>query len=190
MLPPIAFTFVRHGQTDWNVEGRLQGHTDTPLNATGMSQAQAAANLLAENNIYTRIISSPLNRALTTATVIAQTLGLPLHLEATLMERSYGLYEKRLKDELRRELNMPEDAPFSTVTPPQGESWQQLQNRTAVALMHGFIRYPGENLLFVGHGDFLSALNNALGTKPFKPENATPYRYQPTARGSWSVTTL
>lgn len=193
MLPPIPFTFVRHGQTDWNVEGRLQGHTDTPLNATGLAQAHAAAKLLGQNqrsNNYTRIICSPLNRARTTATIIATELNLPLHVEGALVERSYGAYETRLKDELRRELNMPENTPFSSITPPQGESWEQVQNRGAKALLHWFIRYPSENLMFVGHGDFLSALNTALGTTPFKPQNATPYHYQPTPHGNWSITTL
>jgi len=83
MLPSRAFFFLRHGQTDWNAQGRIQGHTNTPLNDTGRAQARAAAGLLADRTIA-RIISSPLDRALKTATIVAERLHLPLHVDERL----------------------------------------------------------------------------------------------------------
>ena len=58
-LPHHPFYFLRHGQTDWNLQGRLQGHTDIPLNATGLDQAHAAADMLADQGIDI-IVSIPL----------------------------------------------------------------------------------------------------------------------------------
>jgi probable phosphoglycerate mutase len=66
MIPPRRFYFLRHGQTDWNREGRYQGTSNVPLNATGIAQARAAAELLARVKVD-RIIASPLFRALKTA---------------------------------------------------------------------------------------------------------------------------
>jgi Histidine phosphatase superfamily (branch 1) len=63
LLPHQPFYFLRHGQTDWNLQGRLQGHTDMPLNATGLAHARAAADMLDDKSIDI-IIISPLLRAL------------------------------------------------------------------------------------------------------------------------------
>ena len=76
-LNPTAFWFLRHGETDWNAEGLSQGHTDIPLNAVGISQAQRAALALVDRGIVT-IIASPLSRALRTAEIVAEALALPV----------------------------------------------------------------------------------------------------------------
>jgi len=69
--------FVRHGQTDWNAEGRFQGHSDIPLNATGLSQAHHAARMLAACPID-RVVASPLVRAARTAEIVNERLGKPI----------------------------------------------------------------------------------------------------------------
>ena len=95
MEPPsdkrILFVF-RHGETDWNREGRLQGHTDTPLNATGLAQARALAEKLLPHRLDA-VVSSDLSRALTTAQIVAQTLGIPLFIEPGLREVNVGAAE-------------------------------------------------------------------------------------------------
>ncbi len=84
----ILFLF-RHGETDWNREGRLQGHTDTPLNPTGLVQAEALARRLRPHRLDA-VLSSDLSRALTTGRIIAEALGLPLTSDPGLRETSVG----------------------------------------------------------------------------------------------------
>lgn len=86
------FLLVRHGQTFWNIEGRYQGQTDTPLSPHGLEQAQALATGLAPRGIRT-LISSPLQRARQTALPLSQHLGLDLLLDERLTEIDYGLWE-------------------------------------------------------------------------------------------------
>ncbi len=87
----LLFLF-RHGETDWNREGRLQGHTDTPLNATGLAQAQALAESLRPHRLDV-VVSSDLARAQTTARIVAEALRVPLFIEAGLRETNVGAAE-------------------------------------------------------------------------------------------------
>ena len=87
------FAFIRHGQTDWNRDDRLQGSSDIPLNDAGRAQAHEAADLLRGQG-WQVIVSSPLQRARETAQIIADDLG--IELGATypeLIERDYGVHE-------------------------------------------------------------------------------------------------
>lgn len=83
---------VRHGQTDWNIENRLQGSVDIPLNDTGVNQAQNLAKTF-KNIDVDFIFSSPLQRAYNTASIINQYKGLPIHLDSRLIERGFGDFE-------------------------------------------------------------------------------------------------
>src|ERR1700753_577334 len=93
----VLFLF-RHGQTDWNREGRLQGHTDTPLNAAGLAQAEALAKRLLAQRLDA-VGSSELTRALTTARIRAEVSGVPLLTDPGLREVSVGLAEGMLWEE-------------------------------------------------------------------------------------------
>jgi broad specificity phosphatase PhoE len=83
---------VRHGETDWNAEGRLQGHTDRPLNDFGRRQAGALADRLAGDGI-TAVYTSDLSRARETAEIVAGRLGLPVVVDPDLRERNWGNWE-------------------------------------------------------------------------------------------------
>jgi broad specificity phosphatase PhoE len=87
----ILFLF-RHGETDWNREGRLQGHTDTPLNATGLAQAHALAESLWPHRLDA-VVSSDLSRARTTAQIVVEALRVPLFIEPGLRETDVGSAE-------------------------------------------------------------------------------------------------
>jgi len=89
----------RHGQTDHNATGRLQGQSDIELNETGVRQAEAAAPLLAELG-PSRIISSDLQRAMRTAETLGAVSGLPVEAEPRLRERSFGLWEGLTQQEI------------------------------------------------------------------------------------------
>ena len=82
----------RHGETDWNREGRIQGHTDVPLNATGLAQAEALAERLRPHRLDA-VLSSDLSRALTTARIVAEALGVPLMTDLGLREINVGAAE-------------------------------------------------------------------------------------------------
>lgn len=96
-IPHVPFYFVRHGQTDWNKENRPMGQTDIPLNATGLEQARLAAQNLHQLD-FVKIISSPLQRALKTAQIIAQATHKPITVVDELKECSWGIMEGQPKD--------------------------------------------------------------------------------------------
>ncbi len=84
------FALVRHGETDWNLHGRLQGSSDIPLNATGRAQAREAAHRLGVRP-WDLLVSSPLSRASETADIIGETIGLErVATYPELSERHYG----------------------------------------------------------------------------------------------------
>lgn len=92
MIPLIPFHFVRHGETDWNKTGRMQGRRDIALNATGEAQAERLRSLIAGHGFRT-IATSPLKRARRTAEILNGDLQLPLHVVNELQEFDVGPYE-------------------------------------------------------------------------------------------------
>lgn len=122
---------VRHGQTQFNVERRMQGSLDTPLTELGHAQAKAMAALLAReigDASGWRLISSPQPRARTTAGYIAEALGIPIELEPRIREISTGAFEGRLREEILEE--MPEALrPEWWFHGPGGESFEVAAQR-------------------------------------------------------------
>ena len=100
---------ARHGETDWNREGRYQGQRESQLTDTGMAQARALAEALAPEPI-TRVIASPLARCVESARPLAQALGVALETDRDLIEIAHGTWEGRLRSALERE----EDAAMRT----------------------------------------------------------------------------
>ncbi len=96
----------RHGQTDFNLEMRIQGAMDMELNATGIAQARAVAPYIASMK-PTRILSSPLRRAVATAEIAAELCGLPVRTDGRMVERRFGAFEGLSRAEL--EERHPED---------------------------------------------------------------------------------
>jgi probable phosphoglycerate mutase len=90
----------RHGQTDWNVANKFQGHTDIPLNAVGEYQVKHAARLVVDMK-PTAIISSDLSRARNTAQALSDLNGLPIHIDARLRETNCGKWEGLTGEEIR-----------------------------------------------------------------------------------------
>ena len=93
---------ARHGETDWNRDGRYQGQLQSRLTETGREQARALANALGESPI-SRVISSPLARCVDTAAPLAARLGVEIEIDPRLIEISHGTWEGRLRDEIERE---------------------------------------------------------------------------------------
>ena len=98
------FWLVRHGETNWNVEGRYQGTTDIPLNDRGKSQAESLGQLLAANGVpFQAVFSSQLSRARETAGIIAGFLDLPVFVDKRLQEIDLGEWEGELFTEIREQ---------------------------------------------------------------------------------------
>jgi probable phosphoglycerate mutase len=93
---------ARHGETDWNREGRYQGRLESTLTELGQRQASALAYALAEADVR-RIISSPLHRTVETARPLAERLGLPIETDERLIEIGHGSWEGLLRDEIERD---------------------------------------------------------------------------------------
>jgi broad specificity phosphatase PhoE len=148
---------ARHGETELNVAGRHQGHTDSPITALGRRQARAAGRALAGlvQGEDTVIISSPLGRAVATAQLIAKTTGLikPVVLDADLSEISMGSAEGLNEAEMterwpeRRATTASDSLSFEA---PDGESLDSLRTRLERALARAR-RYTGDCIL-VSHG--------------------------------------
>ena len=142
---------VRHGQTQWNQDGRIQGQTgDIPLTALGQRQAEAAARTLA-NRPIAAVWSSDLLRALRTAQPIAAALGLPVRLDRDLREQAYGVLEGRSTVDVRA------DTPYDLTDPdaraPGGESMREVYSRIGDALARRLPGDPGQEVVLVSHAD-------------------------------------
>jgi len=97
----MTLLYLRHGQTDWNAQGRIQGRTDIPLNETGREQARAQALALVSHEPPVDVIyASPLLRARETAEIVQQSLEVPIYFDERLVERCFGSYEGTLRAEL------------------------------------------------------------------------------------------
>ena len=151
---------VRHAQTTWNAEEKIQGRTDTPLSDWGYEQAKALASRLAEREIDAAYVSD-LTRAQETARVILQGRNIPLTPSLQLRERSYGRWEGLTFEVVARDY--PEEfAKFRNSTdapPPGGESTIDMEARvgqfaSGLKLAH----QDSETLLIVGHRGCLNAL--------------------------------
>jgi broad specificity phosphatase PhoE len=144
---------IRHGQTDWNLEKRYQGHTDIPLNATGRAQAYELAASLSGQHFDT-IYSSDLQRAYQTAEILAQALGLSMHAHPGLREACHGEWEGKTVDEVRRQYEIAfikELDPLNTRA-PGGESARTVADRMAAAADEIARAYPDGMVLVVSHG--------------------------------------
>jgi probable phosphoglycerate mutase len=155
----VELTLVRHGETLWNVEGRMQGHGDSPLSERGRLQAEALAGALSAEGLDA-LYSSDLRRALDTARPIAAVLGLPVRPDARLRERHLGVLEGRTFAEVARdepELLARWQGTDPAWVVPGGESKQQKHARVVAALASIVERHAGERVLAVTHGGGLDA---------------------------------
>ncbi|MEM7748128.1 MAG: histidine phosphatase family protein [Pseudomonadota bacterium] len=182
------FLFLRHGQTDWNVEGKFQGQTDIPLNATGVAQAQNAATVLAAHHID-RVISSPLTRALRTATIVAEQRSLAAEVDPRLTERTFGTFEGQVVKVVKQQLGLPPGERIAGHLPPDAEQWPETLTRTRNAFASWFDSHPNQQLLFVSHHGLFAALSEMLTGARLEGRNAVPYQFR-RVDGSWRVDTI
>lgn len=156
---------VRHGETPWNAERKVQGWEDVPLNETGIGQAQALGQHLCRlrdaGTAIDAIYSSDLKRAQQTADILAQALGLELRLEPGVRERHYGVLQGLTFHNMQE--HEPEAAAVWRSRDPDailpgGESLGAFHRRVVGAVDTLASRHPGERVVVVSHGGALDIL--------------------------------
>ena len=183
----LLFLF-RHGETDWNREGRLQGHTDTPLNASGLAQAEALSEKLRPHRLDA-VVSSDLSRALTTARIVADALGVPLLADPGLRETAVGAAEGLLWADAKIRFGEGLTERWFTdgdVAFPGGETGIATRTRGLAALRRLAAAQPYRRIGVSTHGAMLRQLmKHALppGSPPAPTRNTALYilRYEPAA---------
>ena len=153
---------LRHGQTAYNRERRMQGQLDVPLDSEGRRQAEGAARSLQQQGI-SRVVSSDLSRAWATAATVAASLGLAVRVDARLREQHYGAWQG---------LTLEEIAATGQDAPPGGEPLAHVADR-AVAAVRDHLT-PEGTLLVVTHGDTARALTGRLLGLPVEEWHRLP----------------
>lgn len=163
MKEPARILAVRHGQTAWNAEMRMQGQLDTALDDTGLRQAEQLADALRDESIDL-IVASDLQRTLRTAAPLAHVKGIDVILERGLRERSFGVFEGHTYDDIHR--LWPDGAARwrgreVDFAPPGGESLLTFHARCVDTAARLCSAYPGRAMLWVTHGGVLDCLYRA-----------------------------
>lgn len=169
----LSFTrifLVRHGETTWNRERRMQGSLDSPLTDLGHAQARALGSALRDAGL-TAIFASDLGRAQTTAAFICRETGLSLQTDPRLRERHYGMFQGMTWDEV--EARHPDafaqmrsrDPDYA---PPGGESLRTFQQRVLAALTEIAQRSPGGRIAAVVHGGVVGMMYRHVQSIPLE----------------------
>ncbi|EGV19215.1 Phosphoglycerate mutase [Thiocapsa marina 5811] len=166
---PATICVTRHGETDWNITGVLQGWLDVPLNANGRKQAFEMADAFKDAG-FSRVWTSPLSRASETAQIVAELLGLPAPICCEgLKERNFGRLQGMTKQDLSV-LHPGLHADILRRDPAchfdEGESMDQFADRV-IAALHGIARLnAGGHVLAVTHGWVMDAITRYVGDLP------------------------
>lgn len=176
-MPPVTrIVAIRHGETAWNVDTRIQGHLDIPLNDTGRWQAQRAARALIDEGI-SAIYSSDLLRALETAEAIGQAVSMPVVADARLRERAFGVFEAHTYAEI--EARWPAEARRWTQREPDfapegGETLRHVYER-CMSLVHALAdAHAGQTIALVSHGGVMDCLYRAATQLDLRAKRSWP----------------
>jgi 2,3-bisphosphoglycerate-dependent phosphoglycerate mutase len=185
---------IRHGETEWNGEGRFQGHLNSVLNRAGLAQAEALGEYLARES-FDLLLSSDLGRALQTASAIAMCTGHEIVVERRLRERNMGIFQGLTPAEVQA--RYPDEyARFSSRDPdyviPEGESVRQLFERCVACFTELAERHAGLTLAAVTHGGVLAMLYRHARAMPLQAPRDFPlhntgvnrFRHR---RGTWEL---
>ncbi len=175
---------IRHGETDWNIEGRYQGQSDVSLNSEGLKQAEELAQQF-QHEALDAIYSSDLIRAHQTAEILSRINGAPLFLDPRLREIDQGEWEGMLFQDIRSRYTEAFEERLRDplqVAPPGGETVGQVRDRVLEAINDIIVRYPHGLVAIVSHGLSLAIIKvhfNKLAIESvwdYIPDNASPER--------------
>lgn len=183
LLHPVPFFFIRHGESTWNAERRVQGQTDVPLSEAGIAQAHAAAALIAGLPVGA-VFASPLQRARHTAEIINATLGLPLTLIDDLMEARLGVLEGKVYEAGLGDWDRG-------IAPEGGETRHAFFARALAGINRALAGWdrPGLYPLIVAHGGIFRAIQHeALRNADWPVRNGSPVLVRPPEAPGWAWT--
>ena len=180
MTQATEILIIRHGQTDWNAGKRLQGHSDIPLNEKGMEQALALAEALREETLAA-VFSSDLLRALKTAEEIAKWHNLPVQMDHTFRERSYGAFEGLSREEIKTRYPESHAAWYAAdpdhVFPPgerPAESIRVFHNRAIEAIQRIARLYVGKKIVLIAHFGIIESAYRVAHSMPLEIRSRVP----------------
>jgi probable phosphoglycerate mutase len=165
------FGLMRHAQTVWNREKKIQGRSDSPLTAEGQKQALGWGRILSQSG-WDRILASDAGRALATAEIVNAALKIPLTTDSRLKEQDWGQWEGKTVRQIEAEARQVLDAQVHAgwdFCPPEGESRRSVLNRSQQALAQAARRYAGQSILVVTHEGIVKSLIYHLGGRQFLP---------------------
>ncbi|QJB55990.1 histidine phosphatase family protein [Pseudodesulfovibrio sp. zrk46] len=169
---------MRHGQTDWNRDKRIQGQTDTDLCDEGREMAKKWGESLADNH-FDCILTSGLSRAVETAEIINKALGgLPMHTDPRLAEQDWGEWtglDKAAFKDLKKQIKKQEYKGFE-FCPPNGESRDDVLMRACDAFLEFSEEHEDEKVLVVTHNGVLKVLAYALSGLEYLPNETCPIK--------------
>ncbi len=173
MTQPTRLFLIRHGETEWNLQRRLQGQQDSPLTPVGLEQARSVAAEL-RAYVFDALYCSDLPRAVQTAGIIGAAIGRPPVPDPRLRERHYGIFEGQTVAEIQA--RMPAEweryrSGGADYVVPSGESSHQAGARVLACLRDLGARHPGARVCVVTHGGGL--------TRVFKSVLGIPYDLRP-----------
>lgn len=176
------FGLMRHAVTEWNKEGRIQGHSDSPLSSEGRHMAAKWAKILQHGN-WRRILCSDSGRAKTTAMLLNSVLALPLEIDARLREMDWGqwtgLTRQDIRDRFADTLRNQNVGDWS-FTPPGGENQLQVRKRGIQALKEAAMKWPGQYILTITHEGLIKCLF-------YDPDNQHATGHEPIGMEPWRV---
>jgi broad specificity phosphatase PhoE len=167
----LRLILVRHGQTDANVNHRLQGQSDGQLNAMGRQEVERVGLLLKDTQIDV-IVSSDLIRAIDTAAAIAHYHNLPVNTSPLVREWNCGEWDGRPAEEfiaIVKNLTIP----MAELRPPGGETLTEVRIRASAFVKDMTEKYPGKTIVLCSHGDFLRMVISILMNKSIDEANAS-----------------
>jgi broad specificity phosphatase PhoE len=151
---------ARHGETDWNREGRWQGWADPPLNELGRDQARALAEQL-RGEPFDAVYASDLRRARETAEIVAAPHGVPVVLERDLREIDLGSWSGLTRKEIKER--------FPDGSRPDGETHDQLAARVRAAVIRLAREHRDGRVLIVSHGGTIRSIHDLINETPYHP---------------------
>jgi probable phosphoglycerate mutase len=172
------FVLLRHGETHWNLESRIQGHHDSGLTPAGVAQARALAQRM-KSEAFDLLVASDLGRALSTARHIGEVTNHPVLPDARLRERHYGECQGLTYGELDHQYpdlfsSVREVDPDFPV--PGGETRRQFHDRVKAAFESLAREHEGKRVVVVSHGGVLAMLYRAIHAIPLGTPHPIPIR--------------